>query len=314
MASTVTVHALDAGHITIPERFFIVPSDPDAKHTVPSLSFLVQHKSPSTGKITRIVWDLGMRRDLNLYPEALRTHIESRRPVDTMPDAVTSLSRGGLTVDDIDYVMFSHVHYDHVGMPRDFTNPKTKFVVGNGALDLLSGKTKHDLGKHMVFEADLLPTGRAVELPPNDNSLADSPYEWTSLASFPHAIDFFHDGSVYILDAPGHLPGHMNLLCRISSNPTKYVCLAGDSCHDVRLLSGERDIATWTDETGRHCCIHVDIPKTKETLARLYSAAKDGIRIDGEPAKAQVEIVLAHDYAWEAAAKKAGKFFPGVLN
>jgi glyoxylase-like metal-dependent hydrolase (beta-lactamase superfamily II) len=312
--STVSLHALSAGHITIPERFFVVPADQEAKKTVPSLSFLIQHKDDN-GRITRIVFDLGMRRNLDLYPKVLAEHLKNRQPVSTNPDAVASLAKGGLGVDDIDYVIFSHVHYDHVGLPRDFTNSKTKFVVGNGALDLLSGKTKLKTGKHMVFESDLLPLDRTIELPsPNgqhDGHQASNltNHEWVSIGIFPNAVDFFNDGTVYIVDAPGHLPGHINLLCRISTKPTKFVSLAGDSCHDVRLLSGERDIATWTDEEGNHCCMHIDISKSKETLSQLYTASKEGIEVDGQ--KVEVEVVFAHDYAWEKA--NAESFWPGKL-
>lgn len=252
-----------------------------------------------------------MRRDLALYPAALTTHLANRGPVSTLPDAVASLAAGGLTVDDIDYVIFSHVHYDHVGYPKDFGNDKTKFIVGNGALDLLSGKTQLNLGKHMVFESDLLPQDRTIELPPPGN--ADSKFTWQPFSTFPHAVDLFKDGSVYIVNAPGHLPGHINLLCRISTQPTKFVCLAGDACHDGRLLTGECDIATWTDENGGYCCMHVDIPSSKETLARLYTASTNGIEVDGEDRPAECEVIYAHNYEWEEAAKQQGKFWPGQL-
>lgn len=65
--ATVSVHALTTGHITIPELFFIVPADPVVKRTVPSLSFLIQLKDAGSGTLTRVVFHLGMRRDLNLY-------------------------------------------------------------------------------------------------------------------------------------------------------------------------------------------------------------------------------------------------------
>ena len=133
---SVSVHALSAGSLTIPEKFFVTPADPDIKFTVPSLSFLIQHKTPS--RTTRIVFDLGIRKDLSLYPETLQKHIDSRQPIKGEPDVVASLKEGGLTPGDIDFVILSHVHYDHVGYPADFGNSKTKFVVGPGSLDLVS--------------------------------------------------------------------------------------------------------------------------------------------------------------------------------
>ncbi len=131
----VSVHALSAGHLTIPERFFIDPSDPKAVRTVPSLSFLIQHHAPSTSKTTRILFDLGLRREVSAYPVPIQKHIDNRQPLTTQPDVLTSLAEGGLTHEDIDYVILSHVHWDHVGMPSDFKSPNTKFVVGPGALE-----------------------------------------------------------------------------------------------------------------------------------------------------------------------------------
>jgi glyoxylase-like metal-dependent hydrolase (beta-lactamase superfamily II) len=306
---TLTIHALSAGSLTLPEKFFITPNDPDAKFAVPSLCFLVQHISPE-GKITRIVFDLGLRRDLTKYPESLQKHCAGRQPMSTDPDVVKSLAKGGLTVDDIDYVLLSHVHYDHVGMPSDLTNPKTKFIIGPGAGDLLSGRTNLDIGSHSVFEADLLPADRTIELssPASGQPSYNGQWQWTSFSKFPDAIDFFGDGSLYIVNAPGHLPGHINMLAPGASAQGRAVYLAGDACHDIRLFTGERDIATWTDDTGRHCCIHADIPAALATLARLRDVSAGADKELGE-----VEVVFAHNWAWEKEAKKLGKFWPGKL-
>ena len=270
--TTATVHALDGGHLTVPEHAFITPADPEAKTYVPSLCFLIQHTHASTSKTTRVVFDLGLRRDLTLYPEVLQKHVESRRPISTEPDVVASLKSGGLTVDDIDTVILSHVHYDHVGYPKDFTNPSTKFIIGPGAGNLLSGRTPLNLGSHSFFESDLLPPHRTTELPSPSEQLSN----WRPLGPFSETLDLFSDSSVYIVNAPGHLPGHINLLCRISTSPLRYVYLAGDACHDIRLFTGEREIATWTDAEGKYCCIHADIDATKETLRRMRMAVRGG--------------------------------------
>lgn len=107
--ATVQVHALSAGHFSLPEYQFVHPASQTARNTVPSLAFLIQHQDVSTGKKTRIVFDLGLRRDINRYSEPIRKHTESRQPMSTDPDVVKSLAAGNLTPDDIDYVILSHV-------------------------------------------------------------------------------------------------------------------------------------------------------------------------------------------------------------
>jgi hypothetical protein len=109
-AGTVSLHALSSGHFTLPEYQFLHPVARDARKTVPSLAFLIQHQGSTDGKVTRIVFDLGLRRDIERYSEPIRQHVETRRPLTTEPDVVKSLAKGGLTPEDIDYVVYSHVY------------------------------------------------------------------------------------------------------------------------------------------------------------------------------------------------------------
>lgn len=335
---TVSVHAVEAGTFTLPERFFVSPlSDSNARKTVPSLSFLIEHHSPSSAPslpshVTRLVFDLGLRRDISSYSAPIRKHVETRQPMTTSPCVVESLAKGGLTPVDIDYVILSHVHWDHIGTPSEFSS--SKFIVGHGSLGLLAGSLKLENGSHSHFEADLLPKGRTIELtnpdipatPPlsddegfmlsdvlvgSKSKRADVDFRtWRSFSVFPQAIDVFGDGSLYIINAPGHLPGHINLLCRISLEPIKYVLLGGDSCHDRRLLTGEKDIAEWEDDKipGVTQCIHVDKSLAKQTMRRIWDVEKGNIEELG-----RVEVVFSHDPVWEAKAKEAGRFFPGRL-
>ena len=163
--------------------------------------------------------------------------------MNTYPCVVKSLTAGGLSPDDIDYVILSHVHWDHIGTTSDFG--RSKFVVGHGSLGLLSGSLKPENGSHSHFEVNLLPSDRTIELinpripatpPPSDDenspmtetleSRTQKHSESSHMAAhtpLPSAMDVFKDGSLYILNAPGHLPGHLNLLCRVSLKPTKYV-------------------------------------------------------------------------------------------
>jgi glyoxylase-like metal-dependent hydrolase (beta-lactamase superfamily II) len=160
----VTVHALSAGFLTLPEHLFVQPCVEGARNTVPSLAFLIQHYDTKTSKLERILFDLGLRKDLKQYPVPLQEYLESRQPLVTEPDVSDSLAAGGLKPDDIDYVILSHVHWDHVGMPSDFKS--SQFIVGSGSLALLElGRNPLPAESNSYFEADLLPVEMTTELP-----------------------------------------------------------------------------------------------------------------------------------------------------
>ncbi|XHG03773.1 hypothetical protein AWENTII_007063 [Aspergillus wentii] len=170
-----TVHALTAGHLTLPEKFFISPlDDPTTRSTVPSLSFLIQHTTPT--RTTRIIFDLGIRKNINHYPEPIYKHSTTRQPLSGDPDPVACLAKGKLTPDDIDLVIFSHLHWDHVGTPSDY--PRSTYVIGPGAKALISDERMLRNGSHCHFERGLLPDTRTIELPLDSDSI---PYDSNNL-------------------------------------------------------------------------------------------------------------------------------------
>jgi hypothetical protein len=50
------------------------------------------------------------------------------------------------------------------------------------------------------------------------------------IGGFP-AYDYFHDGSLYLLDSPGHSVGHLCALVRTTSSPDTFIFLGGDAAH-----------------------------------------------------------------------------------
>jgi glyoxylase-like metal-dependent hydrolase (beta-lactamase superfamily II) len=309
----VTISALEAGQLTLPEKLFVTDANPDKRATVPSLAFLIQHPSDrDASKPKRLVFDLGLKRDFAGYREAQQHHIAQRQPTIVSPDAADSLRKGGLDPKDVDTVILSHVHWDHVGTPSDFSN--AEFVVGSGTMHLLAnGGSPHYPAE--IFNPDELPSKRTRELPPTRQEDSEKPYSsqtthvWFPLAGFPAAVDFYNDGSLYIIDAPGHLFGHVNLLAR--TGPKKWVYLGGDCCHDSRILSGEKGIALYDDGKGGLRSVHANTDQAAQTVKSIARFLKEGnVREEGD-GEVQVEVVVAHDAGWMA--RNSERFWPGHL-
>ncbi|KAF2207532.1 hypothetical protein CERZMDRAFT_88386 [Cercospora zeae-maydis SCOH1-5] len=312
----VTVSPIAGGFITLSDHFFVSPAEPGAKRTVPSLTFLITHpnppgtscpylpsKSTQPGKPIHIMFDLGLRKSPTLYPPALQTHIEGRKPYDLSPGVAAQLSAGGLEPSEIDLVILSHVHYDHHGDPEDF--PNATFLLGPGAQAVLQNGLP-GMGTHQHFSPDTFPSdGRTIELSHPEDEEHRQQTTWKPLGPFPSTLDLFSDGTIYLISTPGHLPGHLNLLCRTGASSWKLLC--GDAFHDRRLLTGEKEIGTWEsqEEEGKMLCIHVDKELAEESIRRL----RDFDQLTGE----ECELIAAHEEVWWERCVKEGKQFPGRI-
>ncbi|KAL6804897.1 beta-lactamase-like protein [Trichoderma sp. SZMC 28013] len=332
----VTLSALDAGHISLPEHMFVNDADPVKKNLVPSLSFLIRHASPD-GSVANLVFDLGVKRDLN-YTPAQQNELDTWRPLITETDCAKSLRNGvadapggasnGVLLDptkDIDFIIISHAHWDHTGMPSDF--PTATFAVGSGTLDLFQNGAGPAYPS-IFFNKDELPALRTVEFPalvrtgtygnepfaPKHTPLpsntqakppaAASSWTWKPFGDLPNTLDFFGDGSLYVVDTPGHIYGHVNLLARLGERRWAY--LAADCCHDRRLVTGEKEIGLYDDGHGGLRSIHTDTEEARRSLERLKTFLKNH-RAEGN----EVELILAHDPVWRK--ENAHACWPGKV-
>lgn len=119
--------------------------------------------------------------------------------------------------------LHSHHHFDHTGDPSTFP-PSTSLIVGPGFKEeFVPGyPTKQDSG---VSESAY--QGRDLR----EISFADSKL----MIGRCNAVDFFGDGSLYLLDTPGHAVGHMCALCRTTAGKEgeedTFIFLGGDCAH-----------------------------------------------------------------------------------
>jgi len=201
--------------------------------------------------------------------------------------------------------VLSHVHWDHIGTPSDYT--RAKFIVGCGTFHILEHGAPHYT--KAMMEVNPLPFDRTYELPPPPSSTKkdhaysqQTQHTWCSLSTLPDVVDFFGDVSFYLVDSPGHLEGHMNALLRVA--PQKWLYLGGDCCHDPRILTGEKGIATYDDGHGGFRSVHSELPEATKTIERIMRF----LQVNGD----SVEWVLAHDLTWSVANQH--RFFPDWMH
>jgi N-acyl homoserine lactone hydrolase len=119
---------------------------------------------------------------------------------------VDLLAQLKVTPDQITYVGISHYHGDHTGQVSSF--PRATLLIGKGDWDVLNG-----------------PKAPGVNAEPFTN--------WVSgggkAEPLPGDRDVFGDGSVVVLNTPGHTPGHHSLLVRLAGMGP--VLITGDLAH-----------------------------------------------------------------------------------
>ncbi|KAK5464571.1 hypothetical protein LTS15_001133 [Exophiala xenobiotica] len=99
-------------------------------------------------------------------------------------------------------------------------------------------------------------------------------------------MDFFGNGSFWVIQAPGHLTGNLIAAARLSTGI--WVIMAGDCCHARQIYEGLGDFAVFTLPGGHKACLQADVPAAKDTLKRIQAFE------DAYGAK----VCLAHDATW----------------
>ena len=149
---------------------------------------------------TWMLWDTG-------NPRAMLNHVpDPKEGIDAVLTVtiVDQLAKLGVKPDQVSIVGISHEHFDHTGQAADF--PNAKLLMGKGDIDDMRG-SNGARGKPLDH---WLTGGGALEPVTGDK-------------------DVFGDGSVVMLDLPGHTPGHHGLLVKLAHKG--YVLLSGDVTH-----------------------------------------------------------------------------------
>ena len=205
---TLELYTMDCGRIVEPDADFY--ADDGAYKGQPKTlvvpCYLIRHPKGD------LIWDTGV-------PETI-----ADRPGGAWPEEgvvvrrklTDQLRQLGLTPADIEYLSVSHSHFDHIGNAGLFA------------------------GSTWIVDAD--ERAYAFRRAARANKTSFAPYAAletakTKLIEGDADYDVFGDGSVVIVQAPGHTPGHTVLLVRLKSGP---VLLTGDMWHIAESRAARR--------------------------------------------------------------------------
>lgn len=188
----------------------------------PCYSFLIQHP-----KLNRsLLFDLGIRKDWENFPPPLLERLNRSGYTLVAPKhAREILDEHGVDTKSIEALIWSHWHFDHTGNPSTF-EPSTKLIVGPGChAKIFPGYPDNPTAAFLQKDVE----GREIQ----ELDFTKSPLK---IGRFP-AIDYFGDGSFYLLDSPGHAIGHICGLARVTSSrsspddPDSFILMGGDAVH-----------------------------------------------------------------------------------
>lgn len=342
--SVCNVHLLQAGGLYFPNSLILLPgpnvptpdygSIDEANKTqfwAPDFCFLIEH----TASGNKYIFDLGMPKDLDSdSPPALKECLlSSLRCFPESPvEIIQKDTSGEHSLDSVKAAIFSHLHFDHIG---DILHPSLRhaelWVGPTSMVDARPGYPADPKGfnRTIDFPADgsrkiveiTIPDEILEAIPEDDrlpglaNARDQSRYTaieqrqptsgWFPLGSYERACDLFGDGSAYAIDAPGHLPGHMQLLLRVKINETSendddFVLLAGDCCHHPALLRDPRLTARPPFSTRT---LHVNPEMAMDTMVRTSAFAR----------QQNVWVVLSHDFLVVEALNPGERAVEGIV-
>lgn len=202
------VYAFDCGRIEFKDLAnFSDTGEYDGRAgTLTEPCFLIRHPKGD------LLWDTGLgdRFAAKAGGEEVRAGV---RAIVDQP-LMQQLRKIGVEPADVEYVAFSHFHWDHTGNANAFT--KSTWLLSRREVDALEGSP----------------------LPPNVNAEALSGRKQAKVELIDLDRDVFGDGTVKILRANGHTAGHQVLMLKLPKSGV--VVLSGDLFHTRENFAQDR--------------------------------------------------------------------------
>jgi len=213
---SVTLHAMSCGTITLPEGFLLLGAG-QAEMQIPVPAFVIRHPEGT------VVFDTGLEKALG-QPEEEATPperalmrdlaaVSSSATIGVGEDIASRLAACEIDADRVDFLVNSHLHFDHSGGNAMIRNARLvvqrrEWVAGTSD----EGKAANH---YHAYNYDL----------GHDRLEVDGEH------------DLFGDGTVVCIPSYGHTPGHQSLRVKLDDGE---VVLTSDACALCRSLDEMR--------------------------------------------------------------------------
>ena len=192
------LYVLDGGSLDIPDTApYRLKKEDLATKNMSVAIFLIVHPKGT------LIWDTGAVPDGNFPPGGGPGKMRYATATKTVRSQLAEI---GYMPSDIQYLVLSHFHWDHIGNSNLFAG--STWLVTKAEQDIMFGN----------------PPSPRTE-PQNFSALKDAKTVMLTAKRY----DVFGDGSVVILASPGHSPGHQCLFLKLKK--TGPVVLSGDLYH-----------------------------------------------------------------------------------
>jgi N-acyl homoserine lactone hydrolase len=202
------LYAMTCGHLTGQLGYMMEGGDGEVRLPVPT--YLIEHPKGTA------LFDTGMHPDCQRDPVArLGPRLPGLYRFDYRAGEEVSARLAAFDRDagDVDFIINSHLHFDHVG--GNALVPNATMVVQRREWE---AGMDPEVAARRGFNRRDFDVGHPRVLVEGEH-------------------DLFGDGSVICLPTPGHTPGHQSLRVRLSSGD---VVLAADACYFCRTLRERR--------------------------------------------------------------------------
>ena len=198
------LYLFSSGYISCERSVFVVDGGNKRVH-VPTPFYLIKHNGKN------ILFDTG-----NAASYIGKTVNEERGEAGVVMSgkewAPNAIESAGVTREQIDIVILSHLHSDHVGTADQF--PNATIIVRRKEYDYAIRPDYFMTRVYSVF-----------------NDMPDLDYYFIK---GDEAFDVFGDGCLVLISTPGHTPGHQSLI--LQTQESGIIVLTADACYTSQNL------------------------------------------------------------------------------